>query len=1105
LTLIELIWTVGPALVLVAIAFPSFKLLYLMDEVIDPAMTVKVTGHQWYWEYEYADFLNEENETINFDSYMKDDSSLEEGELRMLEVDNPLVLPIDTHIRFIITAADVLHDWAMPTLAIKIDACPGRLNQASVIIERPGYFYGQCSEICLWPDRLFCYGKEKFSLIFPSIGFSVNYDVNLRELNLKYIKANPKPLIVDTYVNYHYYKWQIVVYICILRLVFVINKINKIVVKLVSSERSLTRNRDLMGNVPQKSNLINLNSNQIAIPNLNEIDLETKNIFMQEDILISEVSKVFWPTETESTTIKSTKQSKLGNPVLRNQIMISALEYNSNLQLYSKSLTKKLINGTPRGQDWYQDNVTNNIINEWGINVKKCLKESYPNYHAYKIWNIFCIRLRSKVTCSYSTFRYYSSNSNNVIRPLKDKKLTLDIQKTLSEGKWITTKQKQRLTTYVENVQKLISETTLNSGMYSRKVNYLSENYLHSLLFHTYAIETLSKNAGSKTSGVDNLILDNTFDSKIFILRKLKRFESIGIIPGKRIYIPKTNSNELRPLTIPSIIDRAIQQLFLLVMDPIIDINSDLYSFGFRKGHNQIMAIGHLQKKLQTKPSRGNHINVNYPIIWDVDIRKCFDTINHDWLLSNLPIPNKYKFIFSKWLKSGFIELGKGDINETYQAVPQGGIISPLLMNFALNGMEKIIEESKLEYKKIIKRVSIRNRKEGKILSVVTKSKTDGKFKDTKISCEIIRYADDFLIICGSHVLLDIIKIKIKEFLSIRGLEIHPNKTRTLIFGINNPFNFLGYTFVYLIRTKYIRNKFLMRSTPEYRLKGRPRLYVYPSTEKYNTIKRKIKQILKSSYNLTVYQLISKLNPIIRGWVNYYSFSNSGGTLGSFRKFLYKRLKIFVIKKHKRASIRWLMRQYFLLSSLPEQHKMSTESLIKLNPSILQNKWNFFGLAFKDGDVKYYVKPKINILLWPNKVKKLITATIFTPSRILLSTSWYLNKTGWLKEALKLQNYHSSFDSTLFEKLYKRDGNICYLCKDVLSDDMNNIKEEIHIHHIVPWAETKVNILSNLVLVHSQCHTGWHLEPEGKVTKNKTAQESLYTQNRILKKSYLEK
>jgi cytochrome c oxidase subunit 2 len=119
-----------------------------MDEVIDPAMTVKITGHQWYWEYEYADFLNEENETINFDSYMKDEASLEKGELRLLEVDNPVILPVDTHIRFIITGADVLHSWAVPSLGIKVDACPGRLNQASVIIERTGHFYGQCSELC---------------------------------------------------------------------------------------------------------------------------------------------------------------------------------------------------------------------------------------------------------------------------------------------------------------------------------------------------------------------------------------------------------------------------------------------------------------------------------------------------------------------------------------------------------------------------------------------------------------------------------------------------------------------------------------------------------------------------------------------------------------------------------------------------------------------------------------------------------------------------------------------------------------------------------------------------------------------------------------------
>jgi len=147
-TLIELIWTITPALVLIAIAFPSFKLLYLMDEVISPSMTVKVAGHQWYWSYEYSDFINEDGESIEFDSYMVPETDLENGQLRLLDVDNRVVVPIDTHIRFIVTGADVIHDFAVPSLGLKIDAIPGRLNQTSVLIEREGVFYGQCSEIC---------------------------------------------------------------------------------------------------------------------------------------------------------------------------------------------------------------------------------------------------------------------------------------------------------------------------------------------------------------------------------------------------------------------------------------------------------------------------------------------------------------------------------------------------------------------------------------------------------------------------------------------------------------------------------------------------------------------------------------------------------------------------------------------------------------------------------------------------------------------------------------------------------------------------------------------------------------------------------------------
>ena len=147
-TLIELIWTITPALILILIAFPSFKLLYLMDEVSDPAMSVLAEGHQWYWSYQYPDFLNSDEEFIEFDSYLIPESDLEEGALRMLEVDNRVILPELTHVRFIVTGADVIHSFACPALGIKCDAYPGRLSQVSVLVNREGIFYGQCSEIC---------------------------------------------------------------------------------------------------------------------------------------------------------------------------------------------------------------------------------------------------------------------------------------------------------------------------------------------------------------------------------------------------------------------------------------------------------------------------------------------------------------------------------------------------------------------------------------------------------------------------------------------------------------------------------------------------------------------------------------------------------------------------------------------------------------------------------------------------------------------------------------------------------------------------------------------------------------------------------------------
>nr|QKI36950.1 cytochrome c oxidase subunit II [Podargus papuensis] len=140
---VELIWTILPAIVLILLALPSLQILYMMDEIDEPNLTLKAMGHQWYWTYEYTDFKD-----LTFDSYMVPTTELSPGHFRLLEVDHRVIIPMESPTRIIITANDVLHSWAVPALGIKTDAIPGRLNQTSLITTRPGIFYGQCSEIC---------------------------------------------------------------------------------------------------------------------------------------------------------------------------------------------------------------------------------------------------------------------------------------------------------------------------------------------------------------------------------------------------------------------------------------------------------------------------------------------------------------------------------------------------------------------------------------------------------------------------------------------------------------------------------------------------------------------------------------------------------------------------------------------------------------------------------------------------------------------------------------------------------------------------------------------------------------------------------------------
>lgn len=150
--LLEIIWTIIPAFILVLISIPSFSLLYSLDEILNTSLSLKIVGHQWFWSYEYSDtfFFNNTLFTndLLFDSYIIETNDLVKGLFRLLEVDNRTVLPINTNIRLLLSSSDVLHSWCVPSLGIKIDACPGRLSEISTFIKRKGVFFGQCSEIC---------------------------------------------------------------------------------------------------------------------------------------------------------------------------------------------------------------------------------------------------------------------------------------------------------------------------------------------------------------------------------------------------------------------------------------------------------------------------------------------------------------------------------------------------------------------------------------------------------------------------------------------------------------------------------------------------------------------------------------------------------------------------------------------------------------------------------------------------------------------------------------------------------------------------------------------------------------------------------------------
>ncbi len=375
---------------------------------------------------------------------------------------------------------------------------------------------------------------------------------------------------------------------------------------------------------------------------------------------------------------------------------------------------------------------------------------------------------------------------------------TTDIPLTWHQINW---RQAER---NVRRLQARIAQAT-QAGKWG-KVKALQHLLTHSLSGKALAVRRVTENTGKRTPGVDGV----TWKTPAQKTAAISSLQQRGYYPQplRRIYIPKSNGDKLRPLSIPTMRDRAMQALYLLALDPVAETTADPNSYGFRTARSAADAIEACFIALCR--------NDRAQWILEGDIRSCFDQISHEWLLAHIPMD---KTILRKWLKAGYMESYR--FHATVDGTPQGGIISPVLANMTLDGLEHLL----------ISHFPKKGRPE----------------KRAKVN--FIRYADDFCVTGNSKELLEQeVKPLVKQFLGERGLQLSAEKT--LITHIEQGFDFLGQT----IR-KYHRGK-------------HSKFFITPSKKSVKAFLRKVRKRIKESRDLTAGELIAELNPMIRGWAS---------------------------------------------------------------------------------------------------------------------------------------------------------------------------------------------------------------------------------------------
>ncbi|QIL71944.1 group II intron reverse transcriptase/maturase [Diaphorobacter sp. HDW4B] len=402
-----------------------------------------------------------------------------------------------------------------------------------------------------------------------------------------------------------------------------------------------------------------------------------------------------------------------------------------------------------------------------------------------------------------------------------------------------------RVEQFVRTTQQRIAKATLEKDW--RRVKALQRSLNHSFSARALAVRRVTENQGKRTAGVDRQLWE-TPALKRAATDRLKQQRGYRPLPLRRVYIPKANGKE-RPLGIPTMFDRAMQALHLLGLEPVAETTSDPNSYGFRRNRSTADAMG------QIFVCTSQRVSARW--VLEADIQGCFDHINHEWLVSHVPMN---KTILRKWLKAGVVH--KGRLSPTDEGTPQGGIISPTLANMCLNGLET------------------------DLMAHLVAQHGKSKLKGLKVN--VIRYADDFVITgCSQELLEEEIRPWVEAFLAQRGLRLSLEKTKVI--HIDKGFDFLGWNF-----RKY-----------------NGKLLIKPSKKNVQAFYRKVREIVKTHSSVKQEDLIALLNPVLRGWAQYHRPVVAKETFNRMDHLIYWRLVRWARRRHPNKPRPWCKSRYW--------------------------------------------------------------------------------------------------------------------------------------------------------------------------------------------------